>query len=192
MSVATIDSRISVDDPPLPNLRDLYEVVNGVVAEPSPMGFFETCVASVLAYAIESHFATHGHLGLVIVEGLFELRPEPKLRRRPDLAFVSYDRLPRDRPWPRGAACGVAPDLAIEVVSPHDLAVELQVKIREYFQCGVRQVWVIYPEHVTAYAYRSSTRIEYVGPDGELDGGDVLPGFRVKLADLVGPPPDAD
>src|SRR6266536_6186571 len=108
-----------------------YEVVIGVRVEREPMGAFETVLASWLCYLLNS-FAVVGKLGLAVSEVLFVLNAQRNLRRRPDVAFVSYAR------WPtsvvaREPAWNVVPDLAIEVVSPSNLAEEIDSKITDYF-----------------------------------------------------------
>jgi Putative restriction endonuclease len=112
-----------------------YEVVNGVRVEREPMGAFETVLASWLCYVVNS-FAAGNKLGLAVNEVLFVLNAARTLNRRPDVAFVSYAR------WPtsvvaREAAWNVVPDLAIEIVSPTNLAEEIDRKITDYFQSGM-------------------------------------------------------
>jgi Uma2 family endonuclease len=121
-----------------------YEVVDGVRVEREPMGAFETVLASWLCHVINS-FAAGKQLGLAANEVLFVLNAARTLNRRPDVAFVSYAR------WPtavvaREPAWNVVPDLAIEIVSPTTLAVEIDRKITDHFQSGVRLVWVFYPD----------------------------------------------
>src|SRR5207249_957331 len=105
--------------------------------------------------------------------------------RRPDVAFVTYERWPMNRPIPlTDNAWDVVPDLAVEVSSRHDLAEELVQKLTEYFQAGVRLVWVIYPKQRLVYVYESPTQVRGLTQSDELDGGTVLPGFRLPLANL--------
>jgi Uma2 family endonuclease len=101
--------------------------------------------------------------------------------RSPDASFVSSKRLPR---VPEGFA-ELAPDLAIEVLSPEDSPREVLDKVGEYLSAGVRLVWVIDPRASCAVSYRSLVDVRKIGPDGTLDGGDVLPGFSCPLADLL-------
>jgi Uma2 family endonuclease len=170
--------------PPLGAGR-FYEVVNGQVVEPPEMGVLETWIATLMTEQIAFYFASHGRAGRQASETLFLLDPATGLQRRPDLAFISYDRWPRDRPVPEAAAWGVVPDLAIEFVSPHDLAVDLIEKVEDYFRAGVRQVWVVYPRHALALLHVSATRAELIRSDGAIDGGEILPGFRLRLGDLL-------
>jgi Uma2 family endonuclease len=102
--------------------------------------------------------------------------------RSPDASFVSSSRLPR---VPEGFA-ELAPDLAVEVLSPEDSPREVLDKVGEYLAAGVRLVWVLDPRASRAVSYRSLTDVHEIGPDGTLDGGEVLPGFRCPLSDLLG------
>jgi Uma2 family endonuclease len=85
---------------------------------------------------------------------------------------------------PRTAAWAVVPALAIEVISPTDLAEEVVLKVREYFQAGVQLVWVVFPAEQQVYVYESPTKIRILSRVEELDGGSVLPGFRLPLTAL--------
>ena len=71
-----------------------------------------------------------------------------------------------------------------EVLSPSDRMKRVLDKVGEYLDAGVRVVWVIDPVKRKAVVYRTATEGRFVDPDGELDGEDVLPGFRCALADL--------
>jgi Uma2 family endonuclease len=115
---------------------------------------------------------------------LFVIDPVRDLKRRPDVAYVSFDRWPCGRRIPRAPAWEVVPDLAVEVVSPTNTAEEVLAKVHEYFQADVRRVWVIYPSTDQIYDYDSPTSVRIVARAEELDGGDVLPDFRLPLATL--------
>jgi len=159
-----------------------YEVIDGVRVEREPMGAFETVLASWLCHLLNS-FAAGKKLGLAVSEVLFVLNAQRNLRRRPDVAFVSYAR------WPtsvvaRESAWNVVPDLAVEVVSPSNLAEEIDSKITDYFQTGVRLVWVFYPDSGRVYVYQSPTQVSILERPDTLDGGAVLPGLRLPMAQL--------
>ena len=72
----------------------------------------------------------------------------------------------------------------VEIVSPKDRVEDLDAKLAEYREAGVTLIWVIYPGTRTAHVLGASLSLREVSPDGSLDGGDVLPGFTCKLADL--------
>ncbi|MFO0851772.1 MAG: Uma2 family endonuclease [Gemmataceae bacterium] len=179
------DAAEAATEPPLP---DLFEVVNGQIVEAPPMSFYAGEVADLLNAVLLTFLATTD-IGRSRVERLFHIPlPEDQGRnRRPDLAFVSYERWAKDRPLAlTGAALDVVPDLAVEVVSPTDLAEEVMGKVREYLRGGVRAVWVIFPQTQELYAYTGLAPQVYTAAD-EVPGDPVLPGFRVKLADLFPP-----
>jgi Uma2 family endonuclease len=157
-----------------------YEVIDGVHVEREPMGAFETVLASWLCYLINT-FAVERQLGLAVNEVLFVLDASRDLKRRPDVAFVSYTH------WPttviaREPAWNVVPDLAIEIVSPTNLAEEIDRRITDYFHSGVRLVWVFYPDSGRVYAYQTPTQVSILERTDTLDGGEVLPGFRLPIA----------
>jgi len=103
--------------------------------------------------------------------------------RVPDLSFVRKGRFPDER-LPDGFS-DLPPDLAVEVLSPDDRSRDVLDKVGEYLQAGVQLVWVIDPKRCTAAVYRSSTDVRQLGPDDSLDGEDVVPGFRCRLADVI-------
>jgi Uma2 family endonuclease len=160
-----------------------YEVVDGRIVEEPPLGMYEIRMANRLARSITLFDPTE-QLGEVVIEALFILNDAPMLRRRPDVAFASRERWPADSPADRETAWDVIPDLAVEITSPTDLIDDLMDKIEEYFAAGVRLVWVIYPKQRKLYAYQSPTSLRILGAGDELDGGSVLPGFRLPLTPL--------
>jgi Uma2 family endonuclease len=108
-----------------------YEITDGVRVEREPMGAFETVFASWLCHLMNT-FAAGKKLGLAVNEVLFVLNAAHSLNRRPDVAFVSYARwstpvVAREPAW------NVVPDLAIDIVSPTNLAEEIDRKITDYF-----------------------------------------------------------
>lgn len=103
--------------------------------------------------------------------------------RCPDTTFVSVGRL-GGRPL-TDDFCDFLPDIAVEVLSPSDLPRLVLDRIGEYLQAGVPLVWVIDPEAERAAVHRSLTDVRQVDLDGTLDGGDVLPGFAVRLRELL-------
>jgi Uma2 family endonuclease len=159
----------------------LFEVVNGLRREVLPMGAWAGAVASLLVHHM-SNFATEHRLGVVLVEVLFRLA---RNNRRPDVAFVAFDRWPLPRvPTEDPPALDVAPNLAVEVVSPNNSAAEIFGKIREYFEARVQLVWVIYPLQRCVPVFDSETHSRILGEEEELDGGSVLPGFRLSVSEL--------
>lgn len=159
----------------------LYEMVNGQRVDLQPMSAYTTWLASRLQGRLWPH-VEENLLGTSVIEMLFILDAEHDLRRRPDVAFVSAERWPLDRALPRTGDWAVAPNLAVEVISPNDVFKDVLAKLREYFRYGVQLVWVIAPEEQQIYVYDSPTQVRILTVRDELTGGEVLPGFRMPLA----------
>jgi Uma2 family endonuclease len=175
--------------PTIPPTRDedaLYEIVDGRYVELPPMSTFAAIVTTRLGGHLISYNEQHG-LGHPAVEALFGLTP--KLRRRPDAAFVAYERWPKGRPIPATDPWPVVPNLAVEVVSPTDDAEPLMRKVAEYLRSGVEQVWVVFPMLKLAYVYESLTSVRGFEESQELDGGQLFPGFKLPLAKLFADAP---
>jgi Uma2 family endonuclease len=167
---------------------DLYEIIDGKRVGLPPMGLFSVWLASEIYAELRSYVRAQ-NLGRAITEALFHLPPPIGRDRRPDVAFVSYDRWPKNRPLPpTDNAWDVVPNLTVEVVSPTDTVGELQEKIEEYFRAGVQAVWVVYPPQKKIYVHQSPTQVVGLALNDVLGGGDVVPGFRLPLADLFGQP----
>ncbi|MGO9598503.1 MAG: Uma2 family endonuclease [Isosphaeraceae bacterium] len=160
-----------------------YEVVRGIVVEKPAMGVYETHIASVLMSMPADFLKTH-RMGHLESEMLFSLDAAVDLKRRPDLAFVSYQRWSRDRAVPRTAAWDVVPDLAIEIMSPTKLASAVPAKVAEYFQHGVRCVWVVYPVEEQVYVYDSVTSVRILTRADRLAVPSILPQFELPLESL--------
>ncbi len=186
MNPATVVEPAPPTAPPSVVVADepLYEIVDGQRVELPPMSVYANRIAFEVAHRV-ANFAETNDLGVAITETLFHLALPVDRNRRPDAAFVSYARWPKGRANPiRDNAWNVVPDLAVEVISPTDLAEDLIEKLGEYFQAGVRLAWVVYPSSRLVYVYDSLTSIRVLTAEGELDGGAVLPEFRLKIASL--------
>jgi len=107
--------------------------------------------------------------------------------RKPDASFIKLGRLP-DEKIPKGHI-RIAPELAVEVVSPHDLYSEVTVKVDEYLAAGVPLVWVIDPETRSVSVSRQDGSTEVLRDHETLSGEDLIPGFSCSVADLF-PPSD--
>jgi Uma2 family endonuclease len=160
-----------------------YEVVGGQIVEKPAMGALESILASLLLQWMAPH-SHENKLGRVVSETLFLMDPALGLKRRPDLAFVSAQRWPLRRRVPRTETWEIVPDLAVEVIGLTNGAEQVAEKIEEYFRSGVRQVWVVYPGTCKIYLYDSPTSLKILQVGDDLEGGSVLPGFRIGLEDL--------
>ena len=158
----------------------LYELVDGVLVEKT-MGFTESRIAILLASALQQ-FIEADDLGVVTgPDGMIRL-PE-NLVRMPDVAFASWSRFPNAQ-IPTEPVPQIVPDLAIEVLSAGNTEGEMSRKLREYFRAGVPLVWFIDPKTESATVYLSPTQAKRVPANGTLDGGNVLPGFKMSLKGL--------
>jgi Uma2 family endonuclease len=166
----------------------LYEVVDGEIREKN-VGVPELEIASLL-HGFLFTFLRQTKLGRVLTEMIFRIDKAKDLQRRPDVAFVSHSKWPANRRAPKVSVWDLVPDLAIEIVSPSNSAADVQRKIHEYFDAGVSTVWVIYPEQKTIYIYASSAQIRVLQLGDELDGGDLLPGFKLPLSALFEDDPE--
>jgi Uma2 family endonuclease len=98
----------------------------------------------------------------------------------PDVGFIAKARVPRE---PVRSYLHLAPDLAVEVVSPNDSASEIHVKVNKYLQYGTRAVWVAYPETHTV-AVHTASGAKTLTESETLDGGDILPGFTLPVREI--------
>ena len=159
-----------------------YELVRGELVRMNPTGGRHAAVAVRIARLLDEHVEAHD-LGVCgTAEPGFILQRTPDVVRAPDVSFVARSRIPEAgipaAYWP------CAPDLAVEVVSPSDRLADVHGKIAEYFAAGTRLVWLVEPAARVVYVYRSQHDVQVLGDDGELIGGDVLPGFRCAVRRL--------
>jgi Uma2 family endonuclease len=132
-------------------------------------------------------WAESGPGGCVGVESGFILHRNPDTVRGPDVFYVRAERLP-----PTGipeAFWELAPDLAVEIVSPGDSAEEVREKVRDYLAAGTRLVWVIYPRTEEVVVHTPDGLARTYGQDAVLEHFEVLPGFACPVAELRSAPP---
>jgi Uma2 family endonuclease len=161
----------------------LYEVVDGHIVELPPMGCYESDIANLLAELLHEHLRKN-QVGRAFLELLFRIDAKGKLKRRPDLAFVSAKKWPVGKRVPKGEAWDMVPDLAVEVVSESNPAQEVIQKVVDYLSAGSRLVWVVYPDLKQVHVYTDLTSARILTEPAELDGGNVVPGFRLSLTEL--------
>lgn len=158
-----------------------HELERGrVVREPLPRP--EHGVTDVRLGARLHAFVEDARLGVVLANAGFIIAENPDTVRGPDLAFVAAARVPGYT----GEYWGLGPDLVVEILSPSNSASAMQSKVLEYLDAGTRAVWVVDPRRRAVTVYRSARDIRILTGAEELDGGDVLPGFRLPLLELFG------
>lgn len=158
----------------------LCELVDGVLVE-KPMGFTESRIAIVLGAALHTFVEEHD-LGIVTGESGM-IRMPSNLVGIPDVAFFAWRHFPR-RQLPDEGALEIAPDLAVEILSKSNTAREMGRKLGEYFAAGVRLVWFVDPKTQSITVYTSLARSTVVAAGDSLEGGKVLPGFKLAVASL--------
>ena len=159
------------------------ELVDGVLVEKA-MGYRESLLAGALISLLRA-FVMPRNLGLVTGEG-GTVRFAPGLVRVPDVAFISWSRIPGGR-VPHEPVPQIAPDLAIEVLSESNTKREMQRKRAEYFEAGVDVVWEVDPDKRSVEVYhRGQDRPTVYDQTQTIECGSTLTGFRLVLADLFG------
>ncbi|MGP0067453.1 MAG: Uma2 family endonuclease [Isosphaeraceae bacterium] len=161
-----------------------YELVDGALKERS-VSLLSSRVAVRLVRKLETYCEEH-KLGWVVDSecGYRCFSWKPRQVRRADLSFISQNRIPSKEHWSDGYVT-IPPDLAVEVVSPNDVARTLHEKVQEYLRAGVKLVWVITPETRSALVIRIDKSGTWLEVGDELTGEDVIPGFRCRLGDLI-------
>lgn len=158
------------------------ELVDGEVVEVPGAGMLHTLIVALIYKLIDAHVAEHS-LGYAFPDGLaYIVGRDPDRVRIPDVSFLSSERMPEG-----GILEGFvpsAPDLAVEIVSPHDKAEYLHAKVYDYLQAGTQLVWVVWPSRQSVTVHAADGYARELGHDDELDGGDILPGFGVRVAEL--------
>lgn len=165
---------------------DRYELVDGHLVERN-MGFRSSYIGANLCQLIGSYCRANDLGWFVGSDCGYQCFPDdPNRVRKPDVSFIRRGRLSRDSA-PEGHV-RIAPDLAVEVLSPNDLDYETDRKVEEYLRAGVRLVWVVSPESRTVLVYRGDGTITGLRESDELSGEDTLPGFRCRVSDLFTTP----
>jgi Uma2 family endonuclease len=160
--------------------KRICELVDGVLVE-KPLGSKEGFLGGIIVQWMWN-FVEPRDSGVVIpADG--PLRLWLGLVRIPDVSFISWDRIPGGE-FPDTPVARLVPNLAIEVLSKSNTKREMERKLREYFQAGVQLVWLIDPKTRTAQVYTSPDQMKRIDKEGTLDGGTVLPGFKLSLQKL--------
>jgi Uma2 family endonuclease len=160
-----------------PNDGKLRELADGQIVEweaPNRLhGYFMSALARLIG-----NLVADANLGMVLTgDPLIRIQSSEYGARGPDLCFYHRGRVPRDLTTAVGEE---PPDFVIELLSPSDRAGEVQRKVVDWLRAGVQLLWYVDPDSGITTVYHAG-RITSVGPDEDLDGADVLPGFRLRL-----------
>jgi Uma2 family endonuclease len=183
MNIPLTETRYSPED--LLNMADgdRFELVDGKLVE-RPMSTWSSYVAGEMFGQVRD-FNRRKKVGWPLPEGTtYQCFPRDRnLVRKADCSFIRSERISPEQLQKPGHL-RIAPDLAVEVVSPNDVVYDLDQKILDYLAAGVRLVWVINPEMHTVRIHRVDGSVSQLRETDELDGEDVLPGFRLPVRDL--------
>jgi Uma2 family endonuclease len=161
-----------------------YELDEGALIEMTATGDRHGLVTNWLAFLITGHVVERDLGEVVAAETSFVLFTNPKTGRdtvrAPDIAFIAKHRLVPTT----GRFYRLAPDLAVEVVSPSDTARYIRRKVDQYLRAGTRLVWVVYPDDKLIDVYQPGQGVKTFRAGDRLDGGEVLIGFELAVNDI--------
>jgi len=159
-----------------------YELVRGELRRMAPAGHVHGRVAINVTMSLGEHVSENNLGAVYAAETGFKLAANPDVVRAPDVAFVRRERVEEvgdtEGYWPG------APDLAVEVISPSDSYADVEEKVFDWLNAGTRMVIAINPRTRTVTVYRSLTDIIVLTENDVLDGGDVVPGWRMPVKDV--------
>lgn len=159
------------------------ELVEGEIVDmplPNPI---HAAVLATLSTKLNM-FVTDSESGRVLVgDAPFVLKRDAEGRdtlRGLDIAYISAERLPGKLPR---SPLNLAPDLAVEIISPCNKASDIAKKIRQLLQAGTLMVWIVYPD-LRSITIHTSDGATTLTEHDTLSGGDILPGFEVRVSDI--------
>jgi len=164
------------------NERRLYELVDGTLVEKA-MGWQESLLAGILMHWLHKYLDVH-RIGVATgPDGMTRLFGDTV--RGPDVAFVAWDRMPNGQ-IPKEPVPDLVPNFVIEVLSIGNTYGEMSRKRREYFHAGVELLWMVDHRSRTVTVFRTPLDATVLSEGQTLDGGKVLPGWQVDIAELFG------
>lgn len=159
-----------------------FELVRGELVEMPGAGGLHGLLVMALLRLLDP-FVMARNLGRVFADGVgYIINRNPDIVRVPDVSFISNARIPAGGISEQFIP--IAPDLAVEIVSPGDRAEEVYGKVLEYLQAGARLVWVFWPKYRSVTVYTAAGEVFQRREGDALDGDDVIPGFEVSVAEI--------
>lgn len=176
---ATIGRRYTLEE--FEKIDGDYELDEGLLVPVSYAKRSHCKAVTKVAHVLFSFVEPRG-LGEVLAgDAGFCVQRDPDTMRGIDVAFVRKDRLP---PEDEDVILEGIPDLAVEIRSGGDRPGQLNRKVSQYLHAGCPLVWVLNPRKLSARVHRPGAPVRVLGPEEILDGGDVLPGFRIVVREL--------
>ena len=160
-----------------------YELVRGELRKMAPAGRVHGKRGNRVNYSLSAHVYENDLGETYLAETGFHLETDPDHVLAPDVAFVRKEREDAIGGDSDGYFFG-PPDLAVEVISPTDRYTEVEAKVKEWFAGGTLMVIVVNPRNRTVRVYRSLADSDLLTEDDTLNGGDVVPGWRLPVADI--------
>jgi Uma2 family endonuclease len=158
------------------------ELVRGEVRVTPPPGAPHGTAATNLLVMLANHVRSR-ELGRAFGDSFgYELIHLPHTVRVPDVSFVRADRLPQGGIGP--GLLKLAPDLAVEVLSPSETASDLEEKLDDYAAASTPLMWVVDPIRRTVMVVAANAPVRWLREGDTLDGGDVIRGFSCAIADI--------
>ncbi len=166
----------------LPDDGCQYELEAGRLLRMPSSGLKASVVAATVVYLLAA-WVRPRRLGAVGGADLgFLIARNPDTVRAADAVFYRAERISESgipsRYW------DLAPDLAVEVLSPSNRPGAILRKVGEYLDAGTALVWMLDPEQRRTTVFRAGGSITVLGEDGVLDGEDVLPGCAIALSEV--------
>ncbi len=159
-----------------------YELIEGVMRRMAPASFRPSNLATRVAARLVAYAEAHGLGEVTGADGDYILARDPDTVLAPDVAFVRAERVPALAEQDQFAA--LAPDLVIEVVSPSDRTKDVNEKVARYLAAGVPLIWVFHPRSLTVTVHRPDRPVLTMREGEVLDGEDIVPGFRLPIAQI--------
>lgn len=158
------------------------ELIAGEFIPKRPAGGAHGRLASRINRIVGDYVEKHALGETFGAETGFIVAHNPDTVRAPDFAFITQERLALIGDFDEFIP--IAPDLAVEVVSPHDRWTKIEEKVQDYLRAGTRLVWVLNPKTKTIHVYHGFASVVVLTSKGQLEGGEVLPGFAAAVAYL--------
>lgn len=156
-----------------------YDLIHGELYQMPPAGEVHALPPSKLNRAVVAYLLQNDIGDVFVAETGFVLARDPDIVVAPDLAFIRHGRLSSE---PQSGFLELAPDLAVEVVSPYESRARVETKAQAYLAAGGSLVWAVWPLRRTVVVYEPDQPPRELTDADTLDGGDILPGFTLPVA----------